>query len=235
MVSQQELEGTWRWPLKKVTISRWLYELVRRAGVASDEVLSIPIAVDHQQFQLTTPISARDTVAAMMYGVGTYKATDDGIRALEILRAHHQELEAVVFGPRRWRPRDLPGWIIYRGQVSTNELAQIYNASQIFICSSVAEGFALPPAEAMACGCAVVATDCGGISEYAVHEVNSLLSPPRDPEALASNALRLLEDNEMRQRLAQAGQRRIQQLTWEHSTEMLEAFIKKSVLQTVAS
>jgi glycosyltransferase involved in cell wall biosynthesis len=134
-----------------------------------------------------------------------------------------------VFGQRSKKPADLPGWISYQGNVSEESLVAIYNSSSIFLCSSAAEGFALPPAEAMACGCAVVSTDCGGNREYAVHDVTALLSPPRDPEALAMNLLRVLEDDGVRIRLASEGHSRIQAFTWQRSTDLLEEFIEAGV------
>ncbi|NPV29972.1 MAG: glycosyltransferase family 4 protein [Firmicutes bacterium] len=99
-----------------------------------------------------------------------------------------------LFGPGS-RPKKLPSWVEYVANVNDEELIQIYNSCSIFVSSSVAEGFAFPPAEAMACGCAVVATDSGGIREYAEHERTALLSPPRKPEALAENLLRVLKDD----------------------------------------
>jgi len=92
-----------------------------------------------------------------------------------------------------------------------------------------AEGWHLPPAEAMACGCAVVSTDIGGVRDYAEHEKTALLSPPGDPEALTKNLLRLLEDDNLRIQLAKAGHKRIQEFTWDRSTDLLEQFLIQHV------
>jgi L-malate glycosyltransferase len=228
MAPREELERAWRWPLKKVSISRWLYEMIRRAGVPADDVTNIPIAVDHRRFRMTEPIAGRSKRIAMMYALAKYKAAEDGIRALEIAKQRHPDLEAVVFGPERWKPRGLPSWVVYRGHAPEMELVKIYNSSRLFVCSSAAEGFALPPAEAMACGCAVAATDCGGIREFAEHEINALLSPPLDPDSLANSIIRLLEQDELRCEIAEAGLKRIREFTWERSSEMLEAFIQRN-------
>jgi glycosyltransferase involved in cell wall biosynthesis len=59
----------------------------------------------------------------------------------------------------------------------------------------------------MASGCAVVTTDCGGVTDYARDGENCLLVPPRDPGAIASAIRRLLDDPLLRSRLSEAGVR----------------------------
>jgi hypothetical protein len=49
----------------------------------------------------------------------------------------------------------------------------------------------------------------GGIPEIIEDDVNGLLVPPRDPQALAQAILRLLQDPELAQRLARAGQEHV--------------------------
>ena len=173
-------------------------------------------------------IAARPRCISMFFSTAPYKAPGDAVRALEICKGQQPGIQAIVFGTGP-RPDRLPPWMEYHQNVPEAELVRIYNQSSIFICSSLAEGFAFPPAEAMACGCAVVTTDCGGNREYAEHEVTALLSPPRDPEALARNVLRLLDDDSLRRRLARAGYERIQEFTWEKSADLLAGFVNDCV------
>jgi glycosyltransferase involved in cell wall biosynthesis len=51
----------------------------------------------------------------------------------------------------------------------------------------------------------VVATEVGGIPEIVTHDVNGLLFPPGDDEALAEHLLSLLGDSARRARLGAAG------------------------------
>jgi glycosyltransferase involved in cell wall biosynthesis len=219
---KDRLEATWRDPLRKIPISGWLSQKLNASGAR--DVTPVPIGIDLERFRLLNGFGSRSGKVAMLYSRLDYKASDTGLRALEICRRQHPGLEAILFG-RREDARHVPSWITYRNGVSDETLAEIYNQCAIYLCSSLAEGFALPPAEAMACGCAVVSTDCGGIREYAEHEITALLSAPGDVEALASNLARLLEDEDLRLSLAQAGHRRIQEFTWQKAVDQFEEII----------
>ncbi|RLC95352.1 MAG: hypothetical protein DRI40_06065 [Chloroflexi bacterium] len=214
-----------RAPVPEIAIARWLYEEALRLGVPRDELIYIPNGIDHSKYRLVNPIDKRPARVAMMYSPASIKGPKDGVRALDLARQRFPALQAVLFGVCR-RPRTLPGWIEYHRDPAQQELVEhIYNGSSIYLCPSWLEGFHLPPAEAMACGCALVSTDIGGVRDYAEDGVTALLSPPRQPEALAENLLRLLEDVELRTRLAKAGHERIQEFTWERSARMFEKFL----------
>lgn len=64
------------------------------------------------------------------------------------------------------------------------DIPQLMSAADVFLLSSVGEGFGLVVAEAMSCECVVVATDSGGVRE--VLGDAGYLVPSRDPAALAN-------------------------------------------------
>jgi glycosyltransferase involved in cell wall biosynthesis len=165
----------------------------------------------------------------MLYSDTELKGSSDGISALEIAKNKVPFLKAVVFGVGR-KPNKLPKWIEYIHNPPQSLLVEkIYNGCSIYLCPSWTEGWHLPPAEAMSCGCAVVSTDIGGVNDYAGQEKTALLSPPRNQEALTKNFLRVLEDDDLRIRLAKAGYERIQEFTWERSTDLLEQFLMQHI------
>jgi glycosyltransferase involved in cell wall biosynthesis len=221
----ERVEATWRAPLEKVVIARWLFEKGVELGVAPEAMTHIPNGIDHANFRRIQPIEDRPRRVVMMSSTSPAKGLGIGIRALELARERVPGLEAVFFGIDP-RPADVPHWINYVQDPPPPVLVEeIYNGSSISLCSSYAEGWYLPGAEAMACGCAVVSTDNGGIREYAVPGETALLSPPGDSEALAGNLIHLLQDDGERRRLAQAGYTRIQGFNWSRSTDQLEAFL----------
>lgn len=85
-----------------------------------------------------------------------------------------------------------------------SDVAVLLPHFDIFALPSQAEGISNTLLEAMACGCAPVATDVGGNPELVAHEANGLLVPAQDSAALASALARLVNGPALRQRLADA-------------------------------
>jgi len=92
----------------------------------------------------------------------------------------------------------------FEGRVA--EIHDAYDAGQVVVLCSIAEGFPYTLIEAMTCGRPCVATDVGGVSE-AVADVG-LIVPPRSPEELAESCIRLLRDAALRRRLGAAARAR---------------------------
>lgn len=76
------------------------------------------------------------------------------------------------------------------------------------VLSSDHEGLPVAVMEALALRRPVVATAVGGIPEAVTHEVEGLLVPPRDVEALAAAMVRLADDRDLRERLGESARRR---------------------------
>ena len=84
-------------------------------------------------------------------------------------------------------------------------VSEFYEKADVFVLSSVREGFGVVLVEAQAAGLPVVATRVGGIPEAVEEDETALLVPPRDPTALADALSRLLQDSTLRERLGRNG------------------------------
>jgi len=94
------------------------------------------------------------------------------------------------------------------------ELSEIYSRSDIFISTSFSEGFGLPPLEAMACGCAVITSNSGGVVEYAIDNENCLIFKPGDDTKLSEQITRLILDKKLMLKLQQNGIRTARTSRW---------------------
>lgn len=79
----------------------------------------------------------------------------------------------------------------------------------LFVMSSVTEGLGTSLLDAMACSKAIVATRAGGIPEVVDDGVTGILVEPRDHHGLAAAIVRLIKDEQSRQRMAAAGFERV--------------------------
>ncbi len=81
------------------------------------------------------------------------------------------------------------------------DIKEILPIFDIFVIPSLWEGQPIAMLEAMASGRPVVATNVGGIPEILVDGENGLLAEPKDSDSLASKIMKMLESQELRERL----------------------------------
>jgi UDP-glucose:(heptosyl)LPS alpha-1,3-glucosyltransferase len=109
-----------------------------------------------------------------------------------------------------------------------NDIEFYYAAADAYVGPSLEDSYALPPAEAMACGLPVIVSEAAGVSEIISDGVDGLiLRNPADAAALARMIRRLYEDNELRNELGKNAARTAQGYTWERSGAGIEAIFEQ--------
>lgn len=229
MGQRDRVETVWRLNIPKLVVSGWLYDVGLGLGVDPALMARIPNGLDHDRYRCLRPFEDRPLRAAMPYSGEPVKGGADGLAALKAAKEKLPELIACLFGTGP-APVGLPDWMTYhRDPAQDFIVTDIYNGSRIFVCPSRSEGWGLPPAEAMACGCAAAVTDCGGPADFAHPGRTALVSPIDDPAALAANIVALGSDPALAARLAQAGRVETARLTWPASAAKLAEFIRSSL------
>lgn len=102
------------------------------------------------------------------------------------------------------------------GYVSQAEMPYLVNAASALIHASWYEGFGLPPVEAMACGCPVIASSAASLPEIISRDAG-IFFPPDQPDVLAVAMGRVIDDAPLRDRLRAAGVKRAATFTWENT------------------
>src|SRR5262249_3367238 len=96
--------------------------------------------------------------------------------------------------------------------VPDDQLPDLYRAADVFVYPSLHEGFGLPPIEAMACACPVIASTRGALAEV-IGEA-AVIIEPEDVHSIA-NQLRLLAGVEgVRNRLRTVGLEHARKFDW---------------------
>lgn len=97
----------------------------------------------------------------------------------------------------------------------------IYNTSSVYLQPSLREGFGMCAVEAMACGCALVSTDNGGSSDYALDGETALVCE-KDEQAMCEAMCRLVRDDDLRTRIATNGAAFVRRFRWSVSADRFE-------------
>jgi glycosyltransferase involved in cell wall biosynthesis len=152
------------------------------------------------------------------------------LEALACLKARGVPFRLIKVGGAggdRWRAQFLAGarrlgvedQVLLVGRVPEADLPAFYSAADLYVTSSLLEGFGLPVLEAMACGAPVVCSRAGSLPEIA--EDVALFVDPRDPHALAAAIDRVLNDGALRREMGVRGITRARQFPWEKSVDKI--------------
>ena len=113
----------------------------------------------------------------------------------------------------------LAGLVRIPGYVPDRDLADLYAAADLFVFSSIYEGFGMPILEAMSSGTPVVTFNVSSMPEVAGGA--AALVPLDEPEALADAVRRILEDPTHAASLVERGLQRAREFSWERSARQL--------------
>jgi glycosyltransferase involved in cell wall biosynthesis len=221
---KDRVDRTWLAPLHKVVVSRWLYNIGTAMGAT--QMRHITNAIDHRQFRITHPKKRGDLALLSMYHSVQWKGAEDAIAVLRRIHDRYPAIRVTMFGLEP-RPRAMPEWIEYFHNPRPDQLRDLYNRHSVYVGASRHEGWGLPPAEAIACGCAFVGTDIGGFREFAIPDRTALLSPPRDRDGLYNNLCRVIDNPDLLSHLQTTGNEHIRQFTWERAGAMLEKYLEE--------
>ncbi|VBB09316.1 glycosyl transferases group 1 [Lucifera butyrica] len=117
------------------------------------------------------------------------------------------------------------GRVKFTGQVDDFTLRQYYAHADALVFPSLYEGFGLPPLEAMACGCPVVASPIEPIQEVCGNAV--LYCNPYDPADIAEKIERMVKDPSLRSELIAKGKQRVEKYSWKESGKQVANVIKE--------
>jgi glycosyltransferase involved in cell wall biosynthesis len=228
-----ELSAGNEWELRDAQLRRWLgkasavivpnaagtEQLQRHFRTPSARILELPhptprwaleapeggVAVAHERPFLFYP--------AQLWAHKDHATLFDAVR---ILRERGRDFDLVLVGSDKGLGTHLRGRaaelgvadrVQFRGFVSTEELAGLYRGAHALTYSSLFGPENLPPLEAFALGCPVIAADVPGAAEQMGDA--ALLVTPQSPEGFA-DAVLALEDEPARRRLVEAGRVRAQ-------------------------
>ena len=106
---------------------------------------------------------------------------------------------------------------------SRPDVAFYYAAADAYVGPSLEDTFAQPPAEAMACGLAVITSVTNGTAEIITDGVDGLIvQDPNNPKELATQIRRVCENSNFRRQLGENAARTSLRYTWDQNGEQMK-------------
>jgi len=225
-------------------------DIVNFFSAAPERIQVIPNGLDHARFNPGNRLAAKRQVALshqlerpfFLYVARLEHPAKNHLRLIEAFerfkRATGSDWELVLGGSdwhgaetihERIRLSPCAAAIRTLGFVSDAELPTLYRAADLFVFPSLFEGFGLPPAEAMACGCPVLSSARGALGEVIGDAAVRL--EPESVDDLERQLTRYATDEAARADLVAAGCRRAAQFDWKRTASATLEVYSAAVIQ----
>ncbi len=204
--------------------------LLKRLGIAHKTQV-IPTGIDSSVFS-PAPHPSSSVTVTYVGRLESVKGVEDYLAAAASVLRDFPETRVQVVG---WYKPGHPLVERYHDQVTftglRHDIPEILRATDIFVLPSYSEGLSNALLEAMASGCACLASDVGGIRFLIQNGVSGFLFSPGDREALRAHLRRLLTDPAKLRSLGVAARKRIEELfDWRKVGEQYRKFFGSCVV-----
>jgi len=227
-VPKERCRATYRLPLHKIVIAKWLAELMRDEYGDADVDL-VPNSVDHQQFFAVKRSKQACPTLGFLYHEAALKGVDVTLAAVAALREKYPNLRVLCFGSHA--PDNLTtfaDYIEFEQSPPQNKIRDIYGQCDVWVTASRSEGFNLPAMEAMACRAPVVSTKTGWPEEAITNGVNGYLVEVDDVGGLVESVSRILDADDQAWRvMSQAAFLTVAESSWTKSCAQFEAVLRR--------
>lgn len=206
-----------------VAISEGIKRQMVKDGIPAERIQVVHSGIDPSRFE---GVEAHDYEAefdlppgAPIIGdvahFGWHKAQEVLVEATPLILERHPEARVFLIGKGELRPRieaqvaelGLTDRILFTG--FRTDVPSLIRGMDCFVMCSVLEGLCTSLLDSLALGTPAVGSAVGGIPEVLRDGETGLTVPPRDPKALADAICRVLEDDELRNRLIENGRRHV--------------------------
>jgi glycosyltransferase involved in cell wall biosynthesis len=198
-----------------ITPSRYVRQGLVDEGMPATHVVAAPPGLD-DRFRTNPPPVTPTTRPRLLTVANPVPGKGLPILIDALARCRDRPWTATLVGDEALRPdytrrvrarireADLTDRIEQTGALPPEALRRRYDHADLFVLPSRFETCSMATREAMARGCAVVATDVGGLPENLGEAPAGVLVPPEAPAALTEALRPLLTDPDRRQRMARA-------------------------------
>lgn len=198
--------------LKKIVINRGMYKRFE-----DEDPLRMSIGFDYNSYVYN---KEKERTILFPLRKGESKGALYALKVVEILKHTLSDWKFAAYGNYQGK---VPDYIEFHYRSDSSKLRNLYSNSRIFFLPSTVEGFSLTAAEAMASGCAVVSTNCGGVDEYLEDRKNGIFVPVNDVDAMVKAITELAMNENLASMFGQNGREAVKKYSYEN---MYNSFIR---------
>ncbi len=201
-------------------------------GTDAHKLRIVPYGVSLQEFY---PVGKPPENCFRIVFVGQFSIRKGALYLLEAFRAfQHPNKELIVVGNVSLEIRaHLNKMILHKvkfiGTVSRSEVKKYMSTAHALVLPSIEEGLALVQAQAMACGCPVIATPNTGSETLFQHEHEGLIVKAYSSNALVLAFARLADDYMLREKMSNACLKKVKDFNgWKVYAEKIVSISKEA-------
>jgi glycosyltransferase involved in cell wall biosynthesis len=209
-------------PIPKIAISSHVKKTIEH--YATQKVLGVvPNGINHTEYYCDKNIIKDGVGGCIRHSYS--KDPKNTANIFSLLRAQIPNLPLYSFGIGK-KP-SIHKELNYTDNPTVEEARNIYNKCKIWFLASIVEGFSLPVLEAMACGCVVVSTKCGGPQDLIIDGHNGYLVEVGNYGGIIHCIKKILADDDLFQKMSKNSIDLAQNFSWPNSAELLEKELYK--------
>ena len=204
---------------KIITPSGYLVDVFAEFGLPAQAIFNF-VSIDKYRFrerQILRPVFLSNRNFEPLYNISCI------LRAFSLIQKKIPEAELIVVGDGREKLElqqladelNLKN-IEFSGRIPQEKMPEMYNRADIYLNSPNIDNMPNSVIEAFACGLPVVSTNAGGIPYIVEDGKTGLLVGTNDCEALAQKSLKILNTNELAQKIILKAQQECQKYSWEN-------------------
>ena len=220
-------------------VSDTMRDIISRYQVDPRRMMWIRNAIDSKffrrsgspdaEFRAKLGIPATATVVGAVGRLNGEKDYPNLLRAAQLLVAKRPDLYFVIAGKGELETElketakqlGVADRVIFMGHF--HDVRKVFELMDLYVLSSTREGLPNTVLEAMAMEVPIVSTDVDGVKEAVSDQREAFLVPPQDSPALAAGIERMLDDTELRQRLARQAREKVEaEFSFAHRTRTIE-------------
>jgi len=189
------------------TMSRWLTDsLIRDTGLLPEKVYVVNAGINVKPITNDYFVESRNKKEKIILFIGRCFFQKGGslvVKAFKFLRKNYSpNIKLVIAGPKSWPLREkIPEGIIFLGDTSWETLRKYYMMTDVFCMPSYFEGFGIVFLESLSHGIPCIGRNIQAMPEVITPGVNGYLLNNEDEEELAMLLVKVLEDDEMKNRV----------------------------------